>query len=816
MTKGLGYLSLLQCQKPLPLLPEDETISSQKLSDTIRTDLFNTAKRWSWHCVGLAAVAIGSGKLVQYLSSYDGLNATITVIALATVYFIPRIKYQFEKSHELYQRHIKKQFGREDVGVLLSKLPHEISSKIFLPPNPMGIDNDILTQSLKGFLLKVSVIGGNRIKVDIEGVPIKYIPLILRIINATYPQVMNIGFVNYDNLDETITPILRRMVGLRRLSFNSCLLSETLVKQLIQAIKPTRIDLKGCDGIDADILEDENPNMVITRPTGSSNKSKLLKPLHDGINELSKQQLIYVLQSQREKMIENMRGQVTTNESECISDINTLLKTLNEEKPVEERALVDRADTIRTLISKLSPILNPVKREITYEKNRLAEFLQSIRHNAAFDSSFNLNLRGVLIDDSMCSEVLSFLSLQSNLRGLNLSHTYITGSCLLHLAGMSLCTLELRCCENLNNEHLWCLQSLPELMSLDLSSNKLTDYSLDNGISKLKRLKRLFLNNCRVGDTRVRDEIVTTAIFPLMGSLELLTLDGFEDVDASKMSHNLMAISQRNPKTPFIVTYNHVGFRRADISTCEDRGKIFAHLSSVLYQQDKDTTPISVLCFAPKSNINGGDFIEGKGFLSSPIFDLTKLDLCNVKIEDDIVMKKIVKWKLCNLRLPGNVIITIKNMKAGPNPTADKITVSTSNGITKETWQFLKAFHSIEEVSFANIRTLNTTCEDERENDFLCIARLSNSVKIHTIDLKNTNVSSDDLQLLEGKPKKHVLELMRKVDYIDLEKTGSCDDKGSPHSPYFVNWHPLSTENDCDKKKILIKMPNGEIKEYNF
>jgi hypothetical protein len=659
--------------------------------------------------------------------------------------------------------------------------------RLSLPRNIASMHYWDLAEKYEDSPVKCFPYFGGNVRVELSSeIPVKELSIVLELIFESYPQTTRVVFRGFSDFDRESISLLNKFPRLNRISFHNCALNQKLAEGLNQIENLKRIDFPECRE-SGPFFESFRKDVIVSDPTGNCNKDVFLNGFFSNLQDLFKEHLIYILDFIKEG--------ADAETVQRIERIKVLIPTA-----FYEADLTPRGDEINRLISEVTHLLNPSRRGHSGEEiERFNRFLQEMPQQNYFPvlaSTFDFNLSHLFINDQVVELFLqAFERIRSGMTELNLSNTFITGSCLKR-GGNGLQSLSLQHLVNLDIKELNNLCYFADLRRLDLSHNKIPREGLREfikGLEKLKHLESLFLTGCN----GITDALLTCIIADLNPNLGLLNIEGISNIYVDRIME-LKASSQMN--TLVVASTSEEGNRRINISRLL---KVKQEMLDLLIQLNGER-PIEELIFSRGSCLCLNDFYGNgihRGLMSVPCLRIKKLDISQVNIQNLNVLNEIRFWPLEELHLPGGIKISIRdNIMVENNNRAAEIQIESAGPLTQEAWQFLNNFEEIKIIDLSR-------CHSFGVGDLARLSKYCSEKKVEEVILRGTNIKRDNLELIGGTPKPIMIDLMRHVKYIDLSRTDAqSDDDGL----LFQGWNSAVQSGH----RVNIRMPNEEMQVY--
>jgi hypothetical protein len=582
-------------------------------------------------------------------------------------------------------------------------------------------------------VVKFSLEGGCRIGISINAVGMSpfQIRCTLKLFHEKYSQATRIELIGYSGDGADLAPQIIRFESLSNLAFRDCAtLGEKAVEEILacnraidrinQTIRIKQLHVSGCSSLSAAFCMKmaEQYALLMTFPNGRSNEAELRQKF----NQYVKETLLGCL----DDLIHAAEG--TPGHIPLV----TLKDKLVRRRPKEE---------VRAALETVFGHLNPAPADL---KNRLQRARGELpKHAALFDLPFPLILRYIIAEDAMLEELLEALQ-NDFLAHLDVSDSTLTGQFLRKLKGTAVSTLVACRLRKFSNDALDHLSGLPELVRLDLSGCPLQDIGLLRGIKRLVKIQTLKLNHC----TTMTEVGMRKAIPPLIAkSLVYLSLEGIPNIKREFIAFLIMRGGE-DPSRPFFITSTVDQKRRLDIAK-----SLSIDDALVEALREVGSEPVQILGFWANTELKVGDINRLHGL---PVLRVEQLDLTDVKIEDEAMRMLGHHWPLKKI-LFTDVEVIIEG---------DKISV-VAKQFSLRVKAFLDGLNRGAHLRL-EIRSFGGRPEDRREQ-LLRLADLSEAKRYETLELVNTNLVNDDLvdMLLAPTPvAKRLMEACRSIKFV--------------------------------------------------
>lgn len=633
--------------------------------------------------------------------------------------------------------------------------------------------------------------GGGRIgiAIDANALPLDEILRRIRIILHRYPHMARIQINNAPGDGFEWADDLGSFQRLAYLSFNGCaaLTDEGLAVVAAQCPFLKRIDLKGCSGLSDGACRKLARDLAVTFPDGTSNLNGMLDQCYEEITDITKRLLQGVIAIRKRELQARMASGASVEERERNADIEALERILATPKPPQEPAREERRKAIEALMARLADFVDPArlgaqeKQALIEPLKREAEEISRQTYFAALDSPFHLHLHNLLMCDELFEPMLhTFCSANAYLISLDLSKSLIEGQCLKDAMGLPIVSLNLSDLRKFDPSSLRHLIGYHELKELNVSRTCVDSQWLLRGIMPLIRLESLRLDQC----PQLSDAAVCSVVKNLR-RLELLTVVGNPQITRRTIS-TLIERGGEDESKPFVILWGPLERRRLEISA---PGTVDKRTLRHLQEAGREGS-VSGLGFGSGCRLKESDAQE---FVELPFLQIDDLDLDESRFELGFLQRLVRKWPLRTARA-GQIEIEIGELAAG---SARRIAVRAPQGVSVAAWQFLEAFEAIHELSLAG-------CQNLPPAELLKLAAFCKAKKVEKLDLSQTRLANEDLELLTSEPKPVMKDLLSQCDFINLQGSNVTE-------MLFGSW---KWDLACSHPFCVIRIADGRQKQY--
>eukprot|EP00210_Caulerpa_lentillifera_P003761 g3593.t1 len=372
-------------------------------------------------------------------------------------------------------------------------LPAELAQRLFDEIESIdGLDSETIRLFSRHVLTRVTLRGNREANDD-------WISMIL----ASHLTVLDVSYCQ--GITDRALTLIKKFTLLERLNLDYCTqVTDHGVISLSTLLELQSLSVRGCDRITGKTFLHLTSLKKLTIIN-----FELCRSLITGLEELPKDQFVYLQSLRQLKRLELSATKATVQELKELSGLKNLreiglmgfkfnreglnslklfcdLESINIERAILEFSHLDA-------IAKFSR-LKSLKMGFTRVNNRNFQIIAQI------SSLTELEVNACRISD----RGLTSLSNLTNLKSINLSDTFISNGSLEHICKLSSLTrLNLGCCE-ISDEGLAKITSLVNLQDLDLDSRELTDESMPY-LSTLTMLTKLDLFSARIKDDSLRN-----------------------------------------------------------------------------------------------------------------------------------------------------------------------------------------------------------------------------------------------------------------------------------------------------------------------